>query len=355
MEIQEDQVRALIQQEAADWFVANSQGLDETERRRFIGWLRSSPLHMEEYLAAASIANQIPGARLAAGGSVESLLALAQQAEVAQAFTIAPRLPRKRAAVPMWRWIAAGAAVALVMVVVGIAHRWHSGAIGPAQSTDSISVALHTSHGQIMTQALEDRTVVTLDTDSAVSVRYTPRARVARLTAGRVHFGVTHESARGFAVVAGGAVIHAVGTSFDVRLDGESVEVTLYEGSLRVDRDVSDADQGAPPREDAVLLSPGQQLRIEPGHWPTSPQRQDLQHTGAWQHGQLVFKHRTLEQAAAEFNRYSTRTIRVENPRLRTLEINGVFRADDLNAFIAFLRSLEGAQVEVTSTDVYVR
>jgi ferric-dicitrate binding protein FerR (iron transport regulator) len=41
-------------------------------------------------------------------------------------------------------------------------------------------------------------------------------------------------------------------------------------------------------------------------------------------------------------------------PALRNLEISGVFATDDTEAFIAFLRSLEGVQVEVTATRIRV-
>jgi ferric-dicitrate binding protein FerR (iron transport regulator) len=39
---------------------------------------------------------------------------------------------------------------------------------------------------------------------------------------------------------------------------------------------------------------------------------------------------------------------------LRDLEISGVFSVDDSEAFIAFLRSLEGVQVDVTDTRILV-
>ena len=41
-------------------------------------------------------------------------------------------------------------------------------------------------------------------------------------------------------------------------------------------------------------------------------------------------------------------------PALRALEISGVFATDDTEAFIAFLRSLDGVHVEVTATRIRV-
>lgn len=46
--------------------------------------------------------------------------------------------------------------------------------------------------------------------------------------------------------------------------------------------------------------------------------------------------------------------IEIETPALRTIRISGVFSADDMESFIAFLRSIDGVRVEVTATRVRV-
>jgi transmembrane sensor len=67
-----------------------------------------------------------------------------------------------------------------------------------------------------------------------------------------------------------------------------------------------------------------------------------------------VFEREPLERVAGEFNRYSTKPIEITTPGLRSLEISGVFATDDTEAFLAFLRSLEGVRVEVTATQIRV-
>jgi ferric-dicitrate binding protein FerR (iron transport regulator) len=54
--------------------------------------------------------------------------------------------------------------------------------------------------------------------------------------------------------------------------------------------------------------------------------------------------------AKAEFNRYASKLIEIVTPSLQKLEISGVFTTDDPAAFIAFLRSMGGVQVEETAT-----
>jgi transmembrane sensor len=57
---------------------------------------------------------------------------------------------------------------------------------------------------------------------------------------------------------------------------------------------------------------------------------------------------------ASEFNRYAPTPFEITTPALRALEISGVFATDDPQAFIAFLRSLDGVRVEVTATRIRV-
>ena len=57
---------------------------------------------------------------------------------------------------------------------------------------------------------------------------------------------------------------------------------------------------------------------------------------------------------ASEFNRYAQKPIEIATPALRNLKVSGVFATDNTSAFIAFLRSLKGVQVEVTATQIRV-
>jgi len=74
-------VRMSIAQEAAEWFIANREGTpDPVQRSTFAAWLKTSPLHVEEYLGIALLAQEL---RAAAdpGLSPETLLAQANDIE----------------------------------------------------------------------------------------------------------------------------------------------------------------------------------------------------------------------------------------------------------------------------------
>jgi transmembrane sensor len=199
--------------------------------------------------------------------------------------------------------------------------------------------------------------VLHLNTDSAVIVRYSKTERLVALTSGEVLFEVSHEPKRSFRVQAGTADVVDIGTKFDVRLRQHATLVTVLEG--RVAAGPSSMSAGRKPGsnqvpQEFVTLGPGQQISIAEDRWPAAPIAADAERTTAWMHRQILFEHEPLERVATEFNRYAPTPIEIVTPALQHLEISGVFATDDTEAFIAFLRSLEGVRVEITAVRIRV-
>jgi len=87
-------------------------------------------------------------------------------------------------------------------------------------SVPSGTTALHfeTRHGEQLSRRLVDNSILHLNTDSAVTIRYGKNERLVMLTSGQADFGVAHEPDRPFRVIAGLAEVVDLGTKFDVRL-----------------------------------------------------------------------------------------------------------------------------------------
>ena len=294
------------------------------------------------------------GARSAAAPSIESLLEQASADDRSAARRIGPPgldlwLQRSRR-----NWLRAAVAGMGLLAVAGflalwIAHR------PVAQLPDvALQLTLRTAHGQLAERQLADHSVIRLDTDSGVTVRYTADSRVVHLVAGRANFQVAHESRRGFLVLAGVAAVHAVGTNFDVRLEEGATVVTVYEGRVRVGRAGAPVAAADSAMAGTIPLSAGQQLRILAGAWPAIPALVDTGRSGAWLQGQIRFQNEPIEKVAAEFNRYSRRPIRILTPALRGMEISGSFSSGDIDAFVLFLRGLDGVQVHVSDVEITV-
>jgi transmembrane sensor len=346
----QQRVRDLIAQEAADWFVANRASLTGRERHNFATWLKTSPVHVEEYLLISVVARDLHVACEDPESSLESLLARARLENDAPVESIWSRIVTGVRDFPPQRWQSAAATMTVFAVLsFGLFAWWNLRPAPHAPAPPGVSV-LHfeTHHGEQQTHRLADDSVLHLNTDSSVTVRYGKTERLVMLTSGEAAFEVVHAPDRAFRVLAGSAEVVDVGTKFDVRLEEESTVVMVVEGLVAV----APSNQNRPTQ--SVQLGADQQITVREAEWPATAVPVDAQRSTAWLHRQISFEHEPLGRVVTEFNRYASKPIEITTPALKKLEISGVFSIDDTDAFIAFLRSLEGVHVEVTDTRIRV-
>jgi transmembrane sensor len=172
---------------------------------------------------------------------------------------------------------------------------------------------------------LRDGSRVRLNTDSKLNVRFGFQERRVILAKGEAFFEAAHDAARPFIVEADGARVRAIGTKFDVRRAGRSVQVTLVEGRVQVGR-------AATPNE-ATLL-PNQQLTVTPER-VSAPSPVDAPQAASWTTGRLVFRGVSLAAAIQEINRYTNRKIVLEAPvAMADQLVSGSFDPGDPKAFV---------------------
>jgi transmembrane sensor len=360
MSTNDERVRGLITQEAADWFVANRAGLAAEERHTFAAWLKASPVHVEEYLTLSVIARDLRKACEDSQGSVDALLARARLEEHTPVQLLWPRVIASVRDVASHRWQTVAVSMAAIgALTLGLLALWDLRPIAHVSAPIDVT-ALHfeTRHGEQQTRRLADNSVLHLNTDSAVTIRYGKKERLVVLTSGEADFEVVHEADRKFRVFAGSAEVVAIGTKFAVRLGQDSTVVTVVEGRVAVGpvsmSEARSRNPNADHPQQFVQVSTDQQINVVAGEWPAVPIAVDAQRATAWLRRDIMFEHEALERVASEFNRYAAKPIEITTPALRKLEISGVFATDDTEAFIAFLRSLKGVRVEVTTTRIRV-
>ena len=341
MTVRDEEVRALIARQAADWFVAHRDAsLGAGERQAFDEWLLASPVHVEEYLGVALIAHALPTAADDPEIPLDAILERAEAVDEADvrllgANNLEPHaIPERR---PVWNRRQSAVAAVLAVVIGGFLW-WNADHPAPQRYA--------TGHGEQKTWRLADNSVLRLNTDTAVTVRYRPAERLIEIDRGQAFFEVAHEPTRRFRVVAGATNIVAVGTQFDVYRDRVSTVVTVVEGQVTV------ASDSTLRRE--LHVNAGGQVRVIAGRLPDHATPVDTQRSTAWLRRQIAFDQEPLAAVAAEFNRYGAVPIEIETPSLNTLVISGVFAADDTETFLAFLRTLDDVTVETTSTRIRV-
>jgi transmembrane sensor len=351
----EEQVRAAIAEQAGEWLVANDDGpLDARESAALAAWLKVSPVHIEEFLAVSVIARDLGAAGTDPEYSLDAVLARARAEDDTPAQPLWPRVITAVRDLLSRRWLTAAVTIAAVGVLSLGLFSLRNVRPTAQVSAPGGTAALHyeTRHGEQQTHILADNSVLHLNTDSAVTIRYSKTQRLVDLTSGEADFEVAHEPARAFRVFARSAEVVDLGTRFDVRLEDTSTLVTVVEGRVAVRPSRSSNQNGSAGQ--FVRVAANQRLTVTEGEWPGAPVATDAQRATAWLHRQISFEREPLAQVAAEFNRYAPKPIEITTPALRSLQVSGVFTIDDTEAFIAFLRSLDGVRVEVTATRIVV-
>ncbi len=349
----EEQVRTAVAQQAGTWFIANQSGsLEQTERVAFMAWLKASPIHVEEYLGVALVAHDLPAAADDPQLPLESLLELARADDTNGVVSLEASWPvrepaPKRIRAP-YRWSFATSIAAMALLLVASVLWW----IRDGEFL-GLPKAYQTAHGEQIVAQLPDGSELHLNTDSAVTVRYTRSERVVEIARGQALFTVARNDHRRFRVAAADAHVLAVGTQFDVYLKPDATIVTVVEGSVAV-------LAGPPPpgvtgfAPDGLRVDAGYQVRVDAHGVLAQPIPVDVQQTVAWLQRKIAFEHRPLGEVADELNRYGSIPIEIDDAALRALPISGVFDAYDIDSFVAFLQTLDGVRVERTTARIRV-
>jgi transmembrane sensor len=316
-----------IEECAAKWLARLDRGDgSETERAELNEWLRISTAHRVAYLrleaawAEAGRLNAlgagVPAGHIPAPGAwgrspsskgVEADTSLAEKLN---------KYPRRRAYT---------LAASVVLCVAG-AVAW--------RSYVPHSASYETMVGGLESIPLADGSHMTLNSDSEVHVGVTAKERGVELNHGEAFFEVAKDPTRPFIVRAGHSRVIAVGTQFSVRRDGDHVEVVVVEGRVRVERD--DQSAGSPP---ALLAAGGIARSDGSGVLVQDKPLPEAEAILSWRSGFLVFHDTPLKDAVAQFNRYNTRKILIDDPNVANLRIGGNFKSTNSEAFVRLIES----------------
>ena len=212
---------------------------------------------------------------------------------------------------------------------------------------------LFTGYAEQKTVELADGTEVTLNANSRVIVAYTDRLRQVTLTRGEALFNVTKHQSRPFVVIIGSRKVIALGTRFEVRREDtspQSFTVTLIEGRVAIEP-LAAPDLLPVAPIDAILLNPGQRLRIA-ANSPDSVDSPAIDKVTAWQHGQLIFEDTSLRDAAHEFNRYGKRRLMIDSSVSDKIRVGGVFRIGDPESFARAMTNAHQLRIIENASDI---
>jgi len=290
----------------------------------FDAWLAASPDNRAAYGRALALLQDFD----ARAGDVLARLD-ARAAAPAPRRTLSGRpAPRRRRVGAGWWAAGFGAALAAGLAVV---------VMPPAIIHPASAQAYATAKGQHQRVTLADGSLIDLDAETQLRVRFQGSERRVALVEGQAIFDVVHDASRPFVVEAGGRLVRDVGTQFDVRARGGQLTVTVARGRVEV---TPQAPGSAAAQGQDVLLGPGQRFELDAPTAAPQLSAVDPQETFSWRSGRLVYRARPLGEVVADLNRQFVEQITIADPELAKLPITGVIVLDNPRAVMSRLSLL---------------
>jgi len=288
-----------IRAEAAAWLARlHAQDRDAADEAAFRVWLSASAAHAAAFEAVDRMWSDV--------GGLKDVRADLRGALVPQRGPVSRRV------------LLAG--VGLLAITGGSALFWRSAS----------AKVYETDVGEQKHVALDDGSQLFLDAKTRISVSFSETARTVDMQYGRANFHVVPDLKRPFIVEAAERRIVATRCNFDVRCEGDQVQVVLIRGEADVKPASASGGQGERLQAgERLVASNDSEKRDKP----------DLSHVLAWQTGYEMFDKENLAQAAEEMNRYSTYRLEVD-PSVAGLKVSGMYRVGDNSAFAHSLAKL---------------
>lgn len=375
----EDTLRNRMADHAAEWLIRLAEDRSPQAQREFEAWCAQHPQHVHVFEAAQRMwaqfdgldrsfpapPAQVPRASVvdgAAGFKPGPLVRwLAQQGEVDAS------LARRRHT--RWLSIAAGVGILTVGLLLQLWAPW---------ARESYSTAV----GSQQVFKLSDGSIVQLNTDSRIEVRFNKDEREIRLPRGEALFTVAHDANRPFYVVTDNARVRALGTKFNVyRQANGQTRVAVLEGIVQLSVDerrvalpheerfaehrgqmpgpqpptaqIARARDEAATDRSRVRLTAGSEATVV-GAAISRPAVADVQRAVAWQTRKLVFDAVRLDEIVAEFNRYNQTRIVILDESIGSRRMSGTFEADDPGPLIDYLSRDPAVGIERAGSELRI-
>ena len=326
-----------IDAEAALWAARADRGLSTDEDEVLDAWLAEDVRHVGAFAKARAVSLLTERTRAFGVGADKMLTQMEDEAVPERGFS-RPAQPMSALSRRHALWMSAAAATAgFWFALKALPHYL-------------LERSYETGIGETKVVPLEDGSLVTLNTQSRITVAYSPERRDLNLVRGEALFDVAKDNARPFVVLAGGMQVRAVGTSFTVKLvPNEPVQVLVREGVVEVKRpDVPTA----PP----VRVSAGSQA-VASDNAPivaASLSPPEVNKALAWQIGRIAFEGETLRKATEEFARYSDTRIVIDDPAVANMTITGLFVSNDPVGFAKAVALSLNLHARVSAGEVHL-
>ncbi|WDD97497.1 FecR family protein [Thalassomonas actiniarum] len=330
---------------ASDWIAKLDRGLSPGEQQQLKAWLAQDVHNTAVLLEIAQLWDKM--------------------AELSRLSDIFPQAPVKKKKNAPWLVSIAASLVLAFGFYLG-KQTFFPAPLESPSAVVAIQASYQTGIGESNTINLPDSSKIVLNTNSFVQVKYTENARIIELQRGEIHIDVAHDKSRPLSVIAGGEIIQAVGTAFNVEVRDELVELIVTDGKVLVakeeksslnallDNDLKQLAKRLPPN--AMLISKGEKINLDvTGKSQQAKVKIDPVEIAAslsWRNGNLIFRGESLAEAMAEISRYTQIEFELDSDKnLEQIQVAGMFKTGDVTGLLDVLSRNFNISYEKVSHD----
>lgn len=296
----------------------------EIEQRLLERWRRESPENEHSYrdfveVWRLSSATEFQGV-ISSPPSVESIIAEAERRR--NAIATVNRRPISRSGI--WRWGAAVAAAAVLVLSLGVVVLKHN-------PTAEYATGL----GETSTVTLGDGSVVRLGPDSRLQV-WEDHSRSVSLS-GTAFFAVATDSTEPFVIRTDAGEAMVLGTRFELRANPDSLRLVVVEGLVALDAEGSRVEVGQ-----------GTMSRVLRGAEPETPRDANVWDLLEWSGGLLIFQSTPLSQVLDEVSTHFGIPVFVHDTTLASRTVTAWFEDETLEEVVNTVCQVVGATCSIS-------
>jgi ferric-dicitrate binding protein FerR (iron transport regulator) len=326
----------------------NSEEAEQVE-----GWINASVEHQQEF-EKLSKAWDLAGSgagfeKWDAQGSKEQFLLKVIQNQAVLIHEKEQQVQIKRLQVRnLWKYAAAA------ILIIGISGILVFTFPGSHQNGAFTEVAV--SKGSKSQMTLPDGSQVWLNADS--KIKYTGEFNTVDrniFLEGEAYFEVAKNPSKTFRVNAGGLIVEAVGTAFNVKAYPEEnvVEATLLEGSVKIGLESKPAQRMLlKPDEQVFYYKPDQQKMLTE-KMLISKGIESKQFT-SWINGQITINSETLESLVVKLDRKYDVKFHFDDPDLKKLRFTGVFKDETIEQILEVLKLSSPVNYRIQEREIWL-
>jgi len=309
----------VILDQASDWIAKIDRGLSSQETAKFQRWMHKSSENMKVMLEVAQMWDKLD--------------------ELNRLSDVFPKSEVKSKA-NSHKFMAIAASLVLLVSVLFL--QLNLSPLHTEPQYTALTTQYKTNIGERNTIHLPDSSVLLLNTNSLVNINYNQQARVIELVQGELHIDVAHNTSRPLQVVAGGKVIQAVGTAFNVEVTDDLVELIVTDGKVLVDYD-SDSLEIKTISSNAIPVAKGEIINLNSSLALTQSTvdkvaLNDMSSKLSWRKGNLIFRGDSLADAIKEISRYTDISFELaDDEALKKVKVAGMFKTSDINGLLSVL------------------